>query len=228
MIANTLHQSLQSLLTNSRRLGGLRVPAASPGAPADPTQRTTNLSQLQTNYPSLRSMTAIPDASTDPQAALSAITKRDWERYQALYSPVEDQIIGSLQDSSIVTDARQQAANAFADRDTRTLREQRRYGLSMDPAAQAYQDNVNAMDSRLYGDSKINESRIEQKERNDGLRRALIDIGRGVAGTANSGLGDAASSQAQRNASNIAAKSAFNQQNTQMGAAAIMAAMMFI
>jgi hypothetical protein len=200
MIANMLQQSLASLRENARILGNV------PGGGIPPVTYDKN----------------------DPSKTLTSITNRDWARYQQMYQPVENEIVASLRDSSLVTDAREQAAGAFDQRTARTLRESNRYGLRLDPAAAEYQQRVNAHDSALYGDSKVNESRIEQKERNDGLRRALIDIGRGVAGTANSGLGEAASTQAQRNANNIAAKSAFQQQNTQMGAAAAMAALMFL
>jgi hypothetical protein len=191
---------------------------------ADPSKRSLTADQIRMNYPGF-TQTPVNYNPKKPDQTLASITQREQERFEQFYRPAQRDLIGSMQDSSIVDDARQSLTTAFDGRGERTSREMRRYGLSADPATQAYMERNAGMDQALHTDSTMNEARLEQKERNDGLRRNAIDIGRGFADASQSALGDAASNQAQRKAANASASAARSSQNIQLGATALMAAM---
>lgn len=177
---------------------------------------------LKQNGPSYNAKNQTPDN------ILAGITNREQQRFTQLYRPLQQDLISSLNDRSIVDGARATAAGAGEAGEARTLRNLRRYGLQQSPVEAQQAQRMAQIGQSLDFDSTINDARIEQKERNDGLRRQLIDVGRGVSDTANSGLGQAAGLQAQRDANNAANKAAGKAQTTQMLASAAMIALAFI
>jgi len=219
--ASILRRANQQALSSQQLLSGTHTPMT-----LDSGARSLSYNQVLANYPGFRP-TPIKYNDNDPSQTLASISQREQERFEHFYRPVQQDMIRSLQDTSIVDDARRDLSSAFEGRQARTEREMRRYGLSADPATRAYMDQNAHMDRSLHGDSTMNDARLEQKERNDGLRRSLIDIGRGYSDLSQSGLADAASNQAQRDAANRQSKAAGKAQNYQMAATAI-AALMFI
>lgn len=220
-MANVLRRANQQALSSQQLLSGTHTPMT-----LDSGARSLSYQQVLSNYPGFKQSPITYD-NNDPSKTLASISDREMERFQFFYRPVQQDVIRSLQDTSIVDDARRDLSSAFEGRQARTEREMRRFGLTADPATRAYMDQNAAMDRSLHTDSTMNEARLEQKERNDGLRRSLIDIGRGYSDISQSGLADAASNQAQRDAANRQAKAAGKAQNYQLAATAL-AAMMFI
>jgi len=160
---------------------------------------------------------------------LAQITERDWERYLRDYVPVEDQAIGSLDDMSIIDDARERISEPrrVQKSQQRSFRDARRYGVNVSNAAR--QDSTaNLSIAQAAGDADtMNEARLNQFDRNRSFRNELINVGRGVASGAQDGLGQAAQMQGQRDANNRAAKAQHDAQQMQMlgslGALAILA-----
>lgn len=138
--------------------------------------------------------------ANDPSAALGQLTQREIQRYDQLVVPAQQELINSLYDTSIVRGAKENADEGFEAARLRAERQRRRYGLRVTGAAgqQAIRDSE--QQEALGYDASVNEARIEQKTRNDSIRRDLIDIGRGVATSAQTGLGAAADNQAAREA----------------------------
>lgn len=166
----------------------------------------------------------------DPEEALGALTRRDVARYDRLVVPAQQELVDSLQDTSIVEEAREVTeANPERSRQ-RAERNRRRYGLRSSGAVAAQAERQRELSQALDNDAIINDARIEQKTRNDGLRRTLIDIGRGVATNAQAGLGAAADSQAQREALNdqlsAQRKAQRRQTNTAIGTTILSAVLM--
>lgn len=192
----------------------------------DPRRRSQDLGEVQANHPGFR-LPPVNYNSSDPDAILAQVIKRDQAIYNHFYRPVQQDVIASLNDTSIVDDTREAILSGQADQPARAQRTLRRYGQQMTPIQAAQAERRAAFDQALEFDSGVNEARIDLKERNDSLRRELINIGRGVAGDATSGLGEAAGLQAQREANNRNARAAARAQNYQTAASLASAALLF-
>lgn len=177
-------------------------------------QRTTSTDELAANYPDFN-QTPISNNPNDPSQTLADIIRREEERYNYFYTTVEDELADSLQDTSTVQSARETADTGFDGLRARQQRQNSRYGLTQTAVAQREFDRRADIGKTLNFDASVNDARLEQKERSDGLRRQLIDIGRGVAGTATEGLTSAANNQTQREANNANAKAQSRAQTTQ-------------
>lgn len=164
----------------------------------------------------------------DPNSALAAVARREQKRYEQDYIPVEDKAIASLDDMSIIEDAKRRVTNgnSIGRSKQRAARDAARYGFRQTAAQQANAD-VGLAINKAGGDADIlNAARINQFDRNRGFRNQLINIGRGVADQAQSGLSDAASMQTQRNNANRQAKAQKKAQGMQLAATAAMMMMM--
>jgi hypothetical protein len=182
--------------------------------------------QMNTQQQSLPQVTYNPN---DPNQTFAQITERDWARYLRDYVPVEDQAIGSLDDMSIMDDARRRISEPrrVQKSQQRSFRDARRYGVNVSNAARE-DSTVNLSIAQAAGDADtMNEARLNQFDRNRTFRNELINIGRGVAGGAQDGLGQAAQMQGARENQNRMAKAQHNAQQMQMlgslGALAILA-----
>ena len=168
---------------------------------------------------------------SNPSQTLADIVKRDTARYQRDYVPVEDRAIESLDDTSIITDAKARVADgsSIGRAQARAGRDANRYGFRR-TEAQARQAQNELARGKATGDASImNEARINQFDRNRGFRNELINIGRGVSEQAMQGLGDSATMQTNRENRNRASKAAASAQQTQMfGTVAAMALMAFV
>ena len=156
--------------------------------------------------------------SSDPSQTLADITKRGTARYQRDYAPVEDRAIDSLDDTSIITDAKARVADgsSIGRAQARAGRDASRYGFRQ-TEAQARQAQNELARGKATGDASImNNARLNQFDRNRGFRNELINVGRGLATQAQDGLGDAATMQANRENRNRSAKAAADAQQTQM------------
>lgn len=142
----------------------------------------------------------------NPSQTFADITRREQHRYERNYIPVENAVIGSLGDRSVIDEARDNATAGFEGLQGRQDRSLRRYGVSLDPLQQQETQRRAGMGKSLTYDSAVNDAELYQRERNDSLRNELINVGRGVAQEANAGFAEASGLQAQRDANNRAAK----------------------
>lgn len=155
----------------------------------------------------------------NPSGALGELTRREIARYDQLVVPAQQELINSLYDTSIVDDAKANAGEGFDAARARAERHRRRYGLRATGAAEQEAVRASQRQEALDYDSSVNEARIEQKTRNDNIRRDLIDVGRGIAANASSGLGAAADNQSYREAAADQARTQRRAQNQQTATA---------
>lgn len=134
----------------------------------------------------------------------AAITDREQQRLEQLYYPVENEVVRSLNDTSIVDAAREDATRGFDNLEARNNRSLRRYGVQLTPVQQREMQRTAGLGRALTYDEAVNTAELAQRTRNDGLRRELINIGRGVASQAQSSFAEATSLQRQREANNDA------------------------
>jgi hypothetical protein len=150
-------------------------------------------------------MSTIPTVTFDPNnpdKTLEQIAERDNYRYQQDYVPVEDKLIASLNDTSIIESAKERAGLGFESAQGRAKRDQRRYGVRTG-AIDAREQNVGFLASKARSSADIvNNARLDQFDRNRTLRNELINIGRGVAADANAGFANSAAMKTQRDNTN--------------------------
>lgn len=167
------------------------------------------------------------DGKADEKAA--RVLQAQWDRYQNLYTPVEDRLINSIGEDmtgQALKDARQSStiANGVTDR------MQERYGVAALPG-----QPIGAQRQRqraLNQAGAYNNASIAQVDRNQNIRSSLVDVGQGILNQATGGLSQAASMAGQREATYDAAKAQHKQAKQAQTASTVatvatIAAMMF-
>ena len=148
--------------------------------------------------------------TADPSETLASLIERDQARVEQDYYPVEDQAIASLDDMSIIDDARERVSDRSSIERSlaRADRESSRYGFRASAAARR-NAQADAHLGRATSDADVmNEARMNQFDRNRGFRSQLINIGRGVSEQSVNGLTEAAGLQSARDARNRNASAA--------------------
>lgn len=145
----------------------------------------------------------------DQQAA--KVLRAQWDRYQRLYTPVEDQLAGSIGE-----DMTRPAVTAAREADTRanqaTDRMQGRMGLADLPGAPVA---ANRQRQRQLGQSEaFNDASLAQVDRNQAIRGSLVDVGQGLVNQATGGLTDAAGMAGQRESAYRNAQAQYDQAKT--------------
>lgn len=166
-----------------------------------------------------------------PGNTLAKMAERDQQRHRQDYEPVEERLINSLRDTSVVDSASDRVAdNSGADilrGLQRNSRDAKRLGFRRTAS-----DNVSSLYDMQRGQAKdnagtMNNARLNQFDRNRDLRNKLINVGRGVADQGMDGLGAAADNEAARDTAYDRAKTDASNANTQAGASIISTAIMF-
>ena len=145
---------------------------------------------------------------SDPEKTYASITRNEYQDFVSGFGQFEEQLIGQLDDTSIIdeapADARQQA-DIQAGVQQRNLE---RYGTQLTPAQRQEMDRANQRQEQLSVAGGTNEARIAQFEQNQRMRSNLMNIASGVYGDALSGMGNAAGNAASR-------RQAYNQAKAQ-------------
>lgn len=127
--------------------------------------------------------------SIDPNDIYARIIRDEQRRYEQFYQPVEDQLIASLDDTSVIDNARERAQNINPQlAAARAARQASRYGQGLTPIQQREFNAAIQRNNMLSASQIVNDARIDQDERNRGVRNEIINIGRGVATQAQEGL----------------------------------------
>ncbi len=150
----------------------------------------------------------------NPEQTLADLAAAEDARYKQDYVPVEDDAIRSLHDMSIVKQARANAGEGFNAVKGRFNRARSRYGVAQRAIDTREQEQgFQLAKSKTLADT-VNNSRLEQFDRNRGFRNELINIGRGVAADAQGNITDAAGLKTSRDNSNRAAAANAKAQRT--------------
>ena len=155
---------------------------------------------------------SLPTVS-DPEKTYASITRNEYQDFVSGFGQFEEQLIGQLDDTSIIdeapADARQQA-DIQAGVQQRNLE---RYGTQLTPAQRQEMDRANQRQEQLSVAGGTNEARIAQFEQNQRMRSNLMNIASGVYGDALSGMGNAAGNAASRRQAYNQAKAQTRAQN---------------
>lgn len=151
----------------------------------------------------------------NPSDQLAAVLRKQWERYQQLYTPVEDELLASLNKSNATQTAA--AAEATAQRGHEaTARIRERYGIAeIDPEIAQRNREI---ETTLAGSSAFNQTRLAEFDRRDNVRAALVGVGQGLLNQATGGLTSAAGMHASRESSYANALANYNAQQAQIAA----------
>ena len=161
---------------------------------------------------------------------LSQISDSDRAEYEANYRPVNQRLIESVNSTELVDLAKERSGVNDAATAERQKRMSLRFGMGGSALDKSRSSYTSGLARGADADGLINDSRIDQYERNVGMRDQMIQLGRGIATSSTNSLSNAAAGEnATRNAnSNAAAQN--TAQNMQMAGSvvstAIMAAML--
>lgn len=173
-----------------------------------------------------------PDTTaSDTQAKIS---REQWDLWKEKFAPQLDSLIAYVNDPNMVQDnvdaAKSAVSKSYDVADGSTARSIERYGVSVSPEEKSAMDKERAISKSLDVTQTANDTRIAADARRDAVQAGLFSIGQGITGSAQSGWGQVAQMQAQRNSANSAnAASAASSNASMAGAAAsigLMAAMM--
>jgi hypothetical protein len=175
----------------------------------------------------LKNLPGVSYNSSNPEQLQSQLLDRKDAIYRQTYAPRERALIGTLNDNSLIDEARQNTNQTFDRNSEAGARNLRRYGMSVTPEQRAQLDKNTQSERTLNYDASLNDARLEQNERNTSLRNAMINVGRGIESDGATSLSEAAQRQASRDSSYKVAKAQASAQQTQMmvglGSAALMA-----
>ena len=173
-------------------------------------------------------MGALPNVS-DPEAAFAAMTRNDYLDYVANYRDFEENLLDRAQnDTSLIDQAREDTKTAQGLMQGVSDRNASRYGVSLTPAQLQQQKMSLGRANTLGGVEAMNNSRIAQKEANQGALSDLINIGQGDNRSSLSQMGSAAANHTQRQNAYESAKAASKAQTySTLGSLGSMAIMAF-
>jgi len=169
--------------------------------------------------------------SSTPDDKLVQVAQQEDKHYQDTYRPLNQQLISEVNSTKMVDSAKKAAAGQYTAGLRRNERQRERYGYNDTALDDYYQGEAVSGAKGLSYDTTVNNSRVDQYERNVGLRNELINMSRGISKDATDGMTTASRLKTQRDnnnanisAQNSAAKSSFIGQAGGMLATAAMLA----
>ena len=145
---------------------------------------------------SLNSNRSLRGGSVEQRNA--SLLRQKQNDFETTYLLQERDLVNSLDDVSLVNEAKNTANETFDNFSTITGRNLRRYGLTPNAAEQQSLDRNRNLARALNFDSTVNNARLDQEERNTTLRNNLINIGRGIETNAAETLSNAADRENDR------------------------------
>lgn len=149
-------------------------------------------------------------------AIAGRVTRDQWSHYLEQFGPLESQLVSEVNSNDMVTGAVRDSSKQNAIAEQSFDRDKSRYGVNMTGVQGKQMERMRSLGDAANNTYAINNTRLEQRDRNISLGGDLMQIGRGVAGQGIDGLGQAAGMAAQRNAANAQAKAQASAQSNQM------------
>lgn len=150
-----------------------------------------------------------PGSRATPDDQLAYLSKSQWAHYMNQFAPVEDELVGEINSTKMVDQARSTAARQIETGQGSIDRVKSRYGLGGAPKGfSRVLERQQAMGDAGGTAQAVNTARVDQRERNLGLMSEMMQVGRGVASQGMSGMADVAGMAAQRDAQNAQASAA--------------------
>lgn len=131
----------------------------------------------------------------NPTDQMTRVLREQWERYKSSYTPVEDELVESLDENNAPRVARQaQASSIRGQQATNRIRE--RYGIA--EIAPELGDRIDRMNTSLASTSAFNQTRLADFDRRDAVRQNLVQVGQSLLNQSTGGLSSASNMQSQR------------------------------
>ena len=143
---------------------------------------------------------------TDPEKTQANITRADYQDFVTNFGKFEEDLIGKLDDTSIIDEAPGDARKQAEIQRGIQQRNIERYGTDLTNVQRQEMGRASQRQEQLDVAGGTNEARIAQFEQNQKMRSSLMNIASGVYGQALQGMGNAASNAAQRRQSYSQAK----------------------
>lgn len=162
-------------------------------------------------------------SSMDPDAAAAAMTRSQWARFQEFYAPIESEVLERAMQTDFTKEGDE--AGQTARQASQASRGSLARSLSRSGASLSAEEQKAI--SRRQGSSLVksvaraeNTTRRGLKESRAGLLAGIVNIGRGVANTAQAGMSSVADMAAQRELNYQQGKTAASNANMAMAATA--------
>jgi hypothetical protein len=163
----------------------------------------------------------------NPDQTMANILRGQQQFRNQIYTPLENDVLSQIGDGSLVDAARDAAQQNLGGTAERAERMASRYGGLSSPLQAAELSRKAKLGDATAATGLVNNARIAQDERDQGLQQSMINYYRGVQGNAMGGLSEAANSQVSRENAVSQANAARRAQQTQMvGSLAASALMM--
>lgn len=166
----------------------------------------------------------------NPSRTMGQLVDRNIQRHRQDYEPIEDQLIQSLDDTSIIDAAQDRVSENglrnLITTNARNTRNAKRLGFR-----RTNSDVANSLFDMQRGQAKsnadtMNNARLNQFDRNRDLRNKLINVGRGVQDQSMDALSAASQLEANRKNAYDTAKTANQNANIAAGTSIVTTAMM--
>jgi hypothetical protein len=131
---------------------------------------------------------------------LASITREQLKHYLETYGDMEEGMLADTDSTALIDSAKESQAlgqQVSAGMQQRTMS---RYGASMTPAQMAASKRMNSLGNASSYSGAVNNSVLDQRDRNLGLKSSLMGMGNEQLNTALDGLGSAAGMEASREA----------------------------
>ena len=164
----------------------------------------------------------------DAAATLDQVSRADKAEYDQVYRPLNQQMIAAVNSTSLVDAAKGSANKGFDSAKAREGRMAERYGINFSALQQTESGHQSNAKRGLNYDYTLNTARMNQYERNVGVRNDMIAVGRGIDASAYKQLSNSANLQTHRENANRQAQAQANASQSQMMGSMVSAGMMAI
>ena len=148
--------------------------------------------------------------------ALANISRDELANYLKVYGGTEEELLADTNSTKMIDDAKSSQAlgqQVSAGMQQRSLS---RYGANLTGAQKASQQRMNSVGNAASFTGAVNNSVLDQRDRNLGLKASLLGMGKEQLGVAMGGLGSAAGMEASRESQYQRDKAAAHASNMQM------------
>ena len=148
--------------------------------------------------------------------ALASISRDELANYLKVYGGTEEELLADTNSTKMIDDAKSSQAlgqQVSAGMQQRSLS---RYGANLTGAQKASQQRMNSVGNAASFTGAVNNSVLDQRDRNLGLKASLLGMGKEQLGVAMGGLGSAAGMEASRESQYQRDKAAAHASNMQM------------
>tara|TARA_B110000503_G_scaffold26383_1_gene41659 strand:- start:198 stop:947 length:750 start_codon:yes stop_codon:yes gene_type:complete len=178
------------------------------------TNNNNNSSSSNNNNNNEQPAAQVPEGPSASDT-LASISRDELANYLGVYGGTEEELLADTNSTKMIDDAKSSQAlgqQVSAGMQQRSLS---RYGANMTGAQKASQQRMNSVGNAASFTGAVNNSVLDQRDRNLGLKASLLGMGKEQLGVAMGGLGSAAGMEASRESQYQRDKAAAHASNMQ-------------